>query len=200
MLGGFLLKGYAANIKLRTLVHGTPTIQSVVTFYGGYLKGKVGTSSDEESDSLSNLKSDQIGSQHLYVVSNTSWYINPYSILTGQVAVGNFGVLQGKPGSINHLDLSVTNLFVGGSYQHFISPTMGFEGAGMFPLYTKVALDSTGGSVDLQSQDLDTSNALFYMIRGSFVWKTSDSWILNMAWLLLELVDLVQPYLGLEQQ
>ncbi len=81
------------------------------------------------------------------------------------MAVGNFGVLQGKPGSINHLDLSVTNYLSVAAISILLSPTMGFEGAGMFPLYTKVALDSTGGSVDLQSQDLDTSNALFYMIR-----------------------------------
>lgn len=180
LLGGFALGGYALNLKIRTLVYGTSAVQSVVTFYGGYLRAKGGDSGNSDSD-LKDLVSDEIGTQHLYAVSNTSWYITPYSILTGQVALGTFGILTGKPGSINHMDISATNLFLGGGYQFFWSPRMGVETSGMFPVFSKLSLDSTGGAVSLQSQDLDASNALFYLARVSYVLKVRESWLMNMG-------------------
>lgn len=149
-------------------------------FSGGGSDDEDDSEDDDSDDNDADVASSFLNVDYEHLSSNTSWHIDRNRILTGQIALSRFGLQVNNRNDLDYVSLSMFLIFLGGQYQHFFTEKFGLEVAGMYPVYQRLALDSVGVAVALQSDTVNFKNALFALGRASAQYKY-HKWVFNLG-------------------
>lgn len=161
----WLLGGFGASLKVRSLLIGNSDHQSAITFYGGLLR----TETDPP-----------VTAQYQNATWNDAWRFSGRHTLTGHLQYMRVSADIGKTTDIERASLGITTIMLGGGYGFEISHKSQLRLNGVFSAYSTVEADTVAMSINQSAKGLGGSTTSSSYVA-QYEYHTDADWVIGVG-------------------